>query len=187
MIEISSMPMTWGPGVPAALELRSHILLLQLLDSMPVQLQLAGYGTDRSTGTAPPHVERKAFGVQRVGGQPGQPLPLHLAAGPAPHPPNGDFQVDTRVATGQIPNPTERVVVKRAMPTATRPTECFFPRRWSGRMRTFGSPKTPRTVARGRNPGKRYVSSSRRGVRIRHLCQLFSGRKTLESLVLSTL
>lgn len=34
-----------GTRRPCALELRSHILLLQLLDSMPVQLQLAGYGT----------------------------------------------------------------------------------------------------------------------------------------------
>ena len=161
--------------------------ILQLLDRMPVQVQLTSHGPNRSACTALPHVERKAFGVQGVSGQPSQLLSFHFPARPTPHPPNGNLQVDPRVATGQVTNPAELVVVKRAMPTTTGPTECFFPRRWRGRMRTFGSPNTPRTVARGRNPGKRYVASSRRCVRIRHLCQLFSGRQTLESLVQSPL
>jgi hypothetical protein len=38
----------------------------------------------------------------------------------------------------------------------------FFERRLSLMMRAFGSPKMPRTVASGRNPGIAYASHNRR-------------------------
>jgi hypothetical protein len=38
----------------------------------------------------------------------------------------------------------------------------FFERRLRAMTRAFGSPKTPRTVGSGRNPGNAYASQSRR-------------------------
>ena len=48
-------------------------------------------------------------------------------------------------------------------------------------MRTFGSPKTPRTTGSARNPSNEYVSQSRRRrfdiLAIRQLCQIFNPAK----------
>jgi hypothetical protein len=48
------------------------------------------------------------------------------------------------------------------MRTSAVAAECFFERRTSAMTRAFGSPKTPRTVLRGRNPRKAYASHNRR-------------------------
>jgi len=105
-------------------------------------VQLTSPGPNWGARTALPHVERKAFGRQWVVGQPSHLLPFHFPAGPTPHPPNGDLQVETRVATGQVPNPAELVVVKRAMPTATGPTACFSPDAGAGECGP-SDPQTP--------------------------------------------
>src|ERR1700676_4016765 len=48
-------------------------------------------------------------------------------------------------------------------------------------MRTFGSPKTPRTTGSARNPSNEYVSQSRRRrfdiLAIQHLCQILNPTK----------
>src|SRR5262245_58572153 len=48
-------------------------------------------------------------------------------------------------------------------------------------MRTFGSPKTPRTTGSGRNPSNEYVSQSRRrrfdSLTIHNLCQILNPAK----------
>src|SRR5262245_12060349 len=48
-------------------------------------------------------------------------------------------------------------------------------------MRTFGSPKTPRTTGSGRNPSNEYVSQSRRrrfdSLTIPNLCQILNPAK----------
>src|SRR6516162_7255326 len=48
-------------------------------------------------------------------------------------------------------------------------------------MRTFGSPKTPRTTGSGRNPSNEYVSQSRRRrfdrLTIHNLCQILNPAK----------
>jgi hypothetical protein len=48
-------------------------------------------------------------------------------------------------------------------------------------MRTLGSPNTPRTVARGRNAGKRYASTNRRALPIANSCQVLEPWKTPQS------
>jgi len=69
------------------------------------------------------------------------------------HSPDLDLQENPRVAARQIANqPGTPVVPSRMNPPAV-PADRFFARRASVMMRTFGSPKTPRTVGRGRKPG----------------------------------
>src|SRR5262245_8028400 len=170
---------------PRSPQLFPHVLLLQLLDRVPVQPQFLGHRLNRCRPAPPAHVPGKALGVQGVVGQPRQFLLFHLAAALAVHPPDLHLQVDPRVSTGQVPYPAHLVIVERPLATPTGATDGFFPRRWSRRIRTLGSPKTPRTVALGRKPGKRYVSSSRRSFRIRESCQIFSRLKSYRSLVQS--
>src|SRR5262249_7064794 len=91
-----------------------------------------------------------------------QPLALHLAATPALHAPHLEFQVNARIAAGKIAHPSRSPVVPAHLRPATAAAQRFFERRRSVTTRAFGSPKTPRTVGRGRNPGKAYASQSRR-------------------------
>jgi hypothetical protein len=70
------------------------------------------------------------------------------------------------------------VVVKRPMNLAANAADCFFSRRVSRIMRALGSPKTPLTTVLGENPGKRYVSWSRRRNCIYKSCHVSSGLKT---------
>jgi hypothetical protein len=78
------------------------------------------------------------------------------------HPPDLDLQENPRVAARQVTNPTSPPVVPTRMNPPAAPADRFFARRASVMMRAFGSPKTPRTVGRGRKPGNVYVSQSRR-------------------------
>ena len=50
-------------------KLRSHVLLIELLDRVPVELELLGDVLDRGRATAPPYVIGKALGIKRVVGQ----------------------------------------------------------------------------------------------------------------------
>ena len=117
---------------------------------------------DRRRATAPTHVVGKALGVGRIVCQEVQLFALHLAAAPAIHASHFHFQVDAQVAASQVPDPSLASVVPTPVYSTTRPTTRFFERRRSVITRALGSPKTPRTVGSGRNPGKAYASQSRR-------------------------
>jgi len=78
------------------------------------------------------------------------------------HPPHLNLQEDPRVAARQIANQPYTPVVPTPMKPPAAPADRFFARRASVMIRTFGSPKTPRTVGRGRKPGNLYVSQRRR-------------------------
>ncbi len=159
-----------------ALELRAHILLLQLLDRMPVELELLGHRLDGRTCTAPPYVPGKPLGIQRIVGNPIQLFTFHLAALSTGHASDLELQIHPCVAAGQIPYPARAAVVPTAMCRGAHSAPCFFERRSRVTMRAFGSPKIPRTVALGRKPGNVYESVSRRR-RLRDLAMGLSCQK----------
>jgi len=99
-------------------QLRLHVLLFQRLDRIPVEVEFLGNILDRARAAAPPHVMRKALGIERVVGQEIEPLALHLAAASALHAPNLDLEIDARIAAGQIANLARAPVV----PDPVRPT-----------------------------------------------------------------
>src|SRR5713101_161507 len=144
-------------------ELRAHVLLFQRLDSVPVEIEFLRDVLDRRLPTATAYVKGKAFGIERVVRQELQLLALHVTATPARHAPNLDLQVDARVATGKIANQPYAPIVPARVHATAAAADCFFERRTRMTTRAFGSPNTPRTVGCGRNPGKVYVSHSRRG------------------------
>jgi hypothetical protein len=76
--------------------------------------------------------------------------------------PDPELQVDACVPGGEIAHPPHAPVVPAPVHEAARAARRFFERRSRVTMRALGSPKTPRTLASGRNPGKAYVSDSRR-------------------------
>jgi phosphoglycolate phosphatase-like HAD superfamily hydrolase len=54
----------------------------------------------------------------------------------------------------KVPDPSLASVVPTPVYSTTRPTTRFFERRRRVITRALGSPKTPRTVGSGRNPGE---------------------------------
>lgn len=175
----------FGPRSARSAQLLLHVLFVQLLDRLPVQMQLPGHIAQGSRTTPPPNKEGEAFGIEGVVGQPGRLLLLHRSTATPLHAPDLDLQVDPRVATREVAHPTYLVVVERPRRRATDAAASFFPRRTSHRTRALGSPKTSPTVALERNPGKRYVSTSRRDGRIGKACHVFSRRKTPQCLIQS--
>ena len=143
-------------------DLRAHVLHLQRLDRVPVELQLLGHIADRGLRATPSHIKRKAFGEVRVICQKIQTLALHAAAMPTGDAPDLELQDDPVSRACQVADlPGASVVPTRLRFPATA-TNRFFERRSRLTILTSGSPKTPRTVSRVRNPAKQYPSDSRR-------------------------
>ena len=142
------------PRRAGALELGLHVLLVQRLDRVPVQLQFRRHVLDRRRPAAPADIVGKALGVERIVRQKVEPLPLHLATTAALDPPHLQFQKYPRVAARQIAHAADLAVVPAHLDATATATSRFFERRLSVITRAFGSPKTPRTVGAGRKPGK---------------------------------
>src|SRR6202040_1364198 len=139
-----------------ALELGFHVLLVERLDRVPVQLQFRCHILDRRRPAAPADIIGKAPGVERIVGQEVEPLPVPLATMTAVEAPHVHFQKNPRVAARQIAHaPHLAIVPARLDPTAAAARR-FFERRFSLITRAFGSPNTPCTVGSGRKPGKLY-------------------------------
>src|SRR5208337_3172238 len=118
-------------------QLLRHVLLLQRLDRLPVQMGLPGNIANRRDTTPPPYPEGKTLRVKGIVGQPVTPIPA-----------------------GKIPHPTNLAIVKRPVRTSADSANRFFPQRRMRRTTAYGSPNTPATLRSARKPGKLYVSYS---------------------------
>jgi len=145
-----------------ARQLRPHVLLVELLDRVPIELQLLRHILDRRDAAAPADEGGKALGVKRIVGQELKPLPPHLAARSATHAPDLDLKIDARVAARQVAHAPNLAIVPAPMQAAAVGAARFFERRFSLTMRALGSPKMPRTVPSGRKPENAYASQRRR-------------------------
>ena len=151
-----------GSGLAGARQLRPHVLLLQLLDRVPIELELLGDILDRRLAAAPADEVGKPLCIKRIVSQKREPFPPHLAARPAKGAPDLELKVYARVAARQIAHTPHRAVVPAAMLVSAIGAACFFERRFSLMMRALGSPKIPRTVPSGRKPANAYASHNRR-------------------------
>jgi hypothetical protein len=129
LIEISSMPITFGAGVPARRSCSPHVLLLEILHRVPVEMQLLGDVLDRRGPTTTAHIEGKPFRVERVVGEERQPLSLHLPALNAVDASHVDVQEYSRVPAREISDPPALLVVEDPAPAATAAARRFFERR----------------------------------------------------------
>ena len=123
---ISSMPMTRGAGQPGPAELLPHVLLVQLLDGVPVEVQFLGHRLDGALPAAPPDEEGEPLGVERVVGQPVQPFALHAATPAAADPADREVEVDPPVATGEVADAAGPLVVEGATGSCRRRRSAFF-------------------------------------------------------------
>lgn len=151
-----------GAGPAGTSQLGTYVLLVQHFDGMPVELQLACDILDRRASASSSDENREALCIERIVGQKVDSLALHRVAAPTVHTPDLELQVDARIARRQIADLPRASVVSAEILPAANAAHRFFERRSSVTMRAFGSPKTPRTICCGRNPGKAYASVRRR-------------------------
>jgi hypothetical protein len=142
----------WRAG---ARQLRCHVLLIQLLDGIPVEVELFGYILDRRLAAAPTHKVGEPLGEV-------EPLPFHFATKPAKNASHFQFEKYARVAAREVAYVTHRAIVPAVVGRTATSTQRFFERRFSLMMRVLGSPKMPRTVPSGRKSGNAYASRNRR-------------------------
>src|SRR5512139_134911 len=135
-----------GSGIAGTAEFLPHVLLFQSVDGLAVQMQFLGNILDRGGTATLAHVVGKSLRVERIVGQEGKLLLLHLAAPSARNTPDLQFQVDTRVATGKVSNQAEFAVVEGPVCRPATSADCFFCRRVRRMTRALGSPKIPDTV-----------------------------------------
>src|SRR5216684_3166688 len=144
------------------LELGPHVLHFQCLDRLPVQLEFLGDIADRCLPAAAADIERKAFGEVRIVRQKIQPFALHGAAIATRDAPHFEFQNNPKSCARQVANlphpPVVPAVADPPAPAANR----FFERRLSRKIRTSGSPNTPRRGSFARKPANEYPSDRRR-------------------------
>ena len=88
-----------------ARELGFHVLLVERLDRVPVQLQLRRHVLDRRSPAAPAHIIGKALGVVRIVRQKVEPRALHLATAAAVEAAHLQLQENPRVAARQTAHP----------------------------------------------------------------------------------
>src|SRR5271165_695784 len=143
-------------------ELRPHILHLQRLDRVPVELEFLGDIADRGLPAAASDIKRKAFGEVRIVRQKIQPFALHGAAMTARDAPHFEFQNNPKPCARQVANLPHPPVVPPVPDLPATAANRFFERRSRRSIRTSGSPNTPRTVSFARKPANEYPSDSRR-------------------------
>src|SRR5450756_1646870 len=124
-------------------ELRAHVMHLQRLHRIPVEIQLLRNVLDRCLPAATADVIGKALGIERVVRHEVEALALHVPATLAPHAAYLDLQVDAHVAAGQIANTPRASVVPTRVDSIAAAANAFFERRTRVMTRAFGSPKTP--------------------------------------------
>ena len=143
-----------GPGIAGTAEFLPHVLLFQSIDRLAVQMQFLGNILDRGGSATLAHVKGKPLGVERIVGQEGKFLLLHLAAPSAQNTPDLQCEVDARVAAGEVSDQAELAVVEGPVRRTASSANCFFCRRVNRMTRALGSPKIPDTLCSGVNGGK---------------------------------
>ena len=142
------------PGIASTAEFLPHVMLFQSVDRLAVQMQLPGNVFDRGSTATLANVKGKPLGIERIVGQEGKLLLLHLAAPSAQNTPDLQFEVDARVAAGEVAGQAELAVVESPMCRTASSTDCFFCRRVNRMTRALESPKRPDTLCSGVNGGK---------------------------------
>jgi hypothetical protein len=129
-------------------KLRAHVLLLQSLDRLPVQIQFFGNVLDGADPTATPDEPGEALRVERIVGKKIELLAHHLATGATVNPTDLELHIDPGVAAGQIARSPRRTVVPAHVRPITFLAYGFFERRTIVTTRAKESPNTPPSCSR---------------------------------------
>ena len=118
-----------GSRAAGAVELLPHVLLVELLDGVPIEVQVLGHVLDGGDPAVAADAEGEALGVKRVVGEPVEAFALHGLALPAEDAADGEFQVDAPAAAVEVADPSRGLIVEGAMAGAAHSAACFFRRR----------------------------------------------------------
>src|SRR4030043_1392401 len=114
------------PGIASTAECLPHVMLFQSVDRLAVQMQLPGNVFDRGGTATLANVKGKPLGVERIVGQEGKLLLLHLAAPSAQNAPDLQFEVDACVAAGEVADQAGLAVVEGPVRCSATSANCFF-------------------------------------------------------------
>ncbi len=92
-------------------DLGAHILLVQLLDGVPIEIEFSRHVMDRGVATTSAHIDSKTFGVTWVVRQKLQAFALHRPAVAAADPPHLEFEEYAKAAACKIPDHMRSAVV----------------------------------------------------------------------------
>jgi hypothetical protein len=149
----SRIPLVF-PGPSGTAELLPHVLLFQSVARLAVQMQFPGDILDGGGTATLANVKGKPLGIERIVGQEGKLLLLHLAAPSAQDTPDLQFEVDARVAAGEVADQAVLAVVESPVCRTATSADCFFCRRVNRMTRALESPKRPDTLCSGVNGAK---------------------------------
>ena len=113
-------------GATRPAELLPHVLLVQLLDGVPVEVQFLGDRLDGALPAPPPDIEGEPPGVERVVRRPVEPFALHASAPAAVDPSYREVEEDPPVATSDVADAAWSLVVEGAMSSAADSADRFF-------------------------------------------------------------
>src|SRR5439155_10834436 len=98
-------------GRASQTELLGHVLLVQVLDGLPIEVQLLGDGFDCAIPATLADIEGEPLRIERVVGQPVEVFGLHAATAPTIDPAHSEGQVDAPIATGQVAHMARPMVI----------------------------------------------------------------------------
>jgi len=119
-------PNDLGSRIAGAVELLVHVLLVEIFDSMPVEVAVLGDILDGGETAKASDADGVAVGIKRIIRQPFESFPFHsptLATGDAA---NEKLEVDTPSAAIEVADVAEGLVVEGTMDSPTHSTGRFF-------------------------------------------------------------
>jgi hypothetical protein len=134
-------------------ELLLHVLLIELLHRLPVEVCLLGHILDGGGPAASPDEEGEPLRVEGVVRQPVELFAFHSTAVATGNSANLHLEVHAPISAGEITNPAPALVVVGLVPRPTDTAGCFFRRRDRVTTTALGSPKMPQTSGLERKPG----------------------------------
>jgi hypothetical protein len=83
-------------------KLLPHVLFVQFLDGVPIEVQFLGHFLDGGRAATSAHEESEPLGIQWVVGEPVEPFAVHASTPRTQGPSEMENEVDALVATGEI-------------------------------------------------------------------------------------
>jgi len=116
----------FGAGLPDPKELFAHVLFVEILDGLPVEVEVFGDILDGGEATVTSDADGEAPRVSRVVGEPIESFAFHDAAYPTEDASAGELQVNATPATIEIADLTRVLIVEGPVFGPTHSAGGFF-------------------------------------------------------------
>jgi hypothetical protein len=126
---------TWRAGTR---QLRPHILFIEFLNGIPIEVELPGYVLDRRLAAAPANKVREPLGEARVVGEKVEALAFHFVTTPAKNASHFQLEKYPGVAARRITHATDRAIIPTVVRASDNHRTEFFEHQRSLMMRALG-------------------------------------------------